>query len=405
MDATFEVEPMLPDGVRYTLPVRQLGPLRFFGLVSTLVGIAFTAGSGYSIYSTLTGMVGAKGAFDWFNVIETIFELPFLLVGFFLMSLWQFARRGHNVITLCDGVLTTTERAGPFHWSWRRRVEEITGLAAYKAPVKENNQPVTSGPLANIGFIKVNTGDQRRFILAVGYPYSLCVAVAKELGERLDAKVELPEVPWEFEGDHSTAVLQGDPLSQPPASDIVVSAFEDGVTLKIPPAGLKKGSKGLFGFSLLWCGFMVIFTGAFVATGFAADKKDLGENAWIFVAFITVFWLIGFAMMTGAVSMARRRAVLAVVDDSLMVLQVGLFVSKRREWTRAELESIRLGPSGMTVNDVPVMELQIHPRSAKKIGMLSNRDNDELRWIADVLSRSLRLGPEEAVDQEERQSS
>ncbi len=400
MDTAFEVEPLLPDGVRYTLPVRQLGPLRLLGYFVTLLGVAFVVGSCIAIYSTLTDMVDADGRVDWFDAFDLIFAIPFLLGGCLLFAIGLLLRRGHNVITLRNGLLTTTERAGVFHKSWQRNVAEITGLSAYKAPVRLNNQPMKSGPLANVGFVKVNTGDERRFILAAGYPYALCVALAEDLGERLDTKVELPERPWEFESEDATGssqyvALQKEPLSQPAGSNISLDAFDDGVTLKIPPAGLK-GSKGMFGFSVFWCGFMVVFTAIFL---FATDEKVDVASTWAFVAFISVFWLIGIGMMLAAINMARRKAVLAVVDNSLMVLQSGLFGSKRREWTGEEIEAIRLGSSGVKVNDVPVMELQIHRHAGKNIGMLSSRNNDELRWIADVLTRALRLGPKNTTEQ------
>ncbi len=400
-DATFEVEPLLPDGVRYTLPVRQLGPLRYLGYFMTLTGTALVVGGCYSIFSSLSDMLTADGGIDWFEAFGILSCLPLLLGGFLCLGIGELVRRGRNIITLRGGVLTTTEQAGVFHKSWRRNVDEIIGLLAFKAPAKVNNQPVKSGPLANIGFVKVNTADERRFVLAAGYPYSLCVALANDLGERLDTKVELPEPPWDFEGNVSTAQLQQEPLSQPAGSDISFDAFDDGVTLKIPPAGLKRGSKGLFGFSVLWCGFMIMFTAIFVFVGLAGgDKIEVG-SMWVFVAFISVFWLLGIGMMTAALNMARRKAVLAVVDHSLMVLQSGLFGSKRREWTHKEIESIQFGPSGTQINDVPVMELQIHRRSGTKIGILSSRNNDELRWIADVLTRALRLGPEEITKQEQ----
>jgi hypothetical protein len=35
-----------------------------------------------------------------------------------------------------------------------------------------------------------------------------------------------------------------------------------------------------------------------------------------------------------------------VVADRLLVLQTGLFGSKRREWDRADLQDVQIGPSG-----------------------------------------------------------
>ena len=44
----------------------------------------------------------------------------------------------------------------------------------------------------------------------------------------------------------------------------------------------------------------------------------------------------------------------------------------------------------MTVNDKHVIELQIHPKGGTKIGLLAGRDEEELRWLATMLRRTLR---------------
>lgn len=397
---SFEVETLLPEGVRYVLPVRHLGHLRTLGYTLTAISLGCFVGGAYVAYTTITNIMEPAGA-GWFAVSGFFPVVPLWLGSGLFFVLGRFLRRGQNIITLQGGILTTTERAGMFHKSWQRETADITGLSTYDAPVKVNGQPVKTGPLAEFGFIQVNSSSPRPLILAAGYPRSLCAALAKDLGERLDTTVEAVDEPWEFDTTRSEAVLPDKPLSQPAESDIAFDAFEDGVTLKIPPAGLK-GTKGMFGFAIVWCTFMAIFTGFIVLAGFANENMpELGEML-IFVAFISVFWLVGILMMVGAVSMSRRSAVLAVVDDSLMILQTGLFKSKRHEWTRDDIESIRFGPSGTSVNDVPVMELQIHPHAGKKVGLLSSRPNDELRWIADVLTRTLRLGPETPEDQVDR---
>ena len=50
---------------------------------------------------------------------------------------------------------------------------------------------------------------------------------------------------------------------------------------------------------------------------------------------------------------------------------------------------IEVGPSGTEVNDVPINELQIHLISGKKRGLLSQRRDEELRWIAAELRKAL----------------
>jgi hypothetical protein len=98
--------------------------------------------------------------------------------------------------------------------------------------------------------------------------------------------------------------------------------------------------------------------------------------------------------LLGAINMGRRRAVFAVVGETLMVLQTGIFGSKRREWKSEHIADIRTGPSGMKVNNMDVIELQILQRNGKKFGMLAGREVPELQWLATLLRRALRVPPD-----------
>lgn len=392
-DVPFEIETLLPDGVRYVLPVRHLGRIRVLGHILYVICAVLVLMGGHSVYSAVGQMLDPNdNGIALFRLVTLVIQLPLFLIAFALFGVARLILNGSSVITLREGVLTSSEESGPFHWSWRRNVDEIAGLAAYNAPLSVNPKTGQSGSDARLGLVHVESTTPSPMVLAPGYPYPLCAALARDLGDRLDKNVELHEEPWDFSTEAPPALLPKEPLSQPTSSDISIERIEDGVTLNIPPAGWK-GAKGLLGFSLCWCGFMVVFTTLFVVAGFKDAGLDETGDLLIFVAFTGAFWLIGIAMMLGAIGMARRKAAIAVVDDSLMVLEIGLFRTKRREWNRRELESIQLGSSGTSVNNVPVMELQIRGRDAEKTGLLSSRNNEELRWIADLLTRALKLGP------------
>jgi hypothetical protein len=166
-----------------------------------------------------------------------------------------------------------------------------------------------------------------------------------------------------------------------------VEARPNGFLLVVPPAGLLKGSKGLFGFAILWCLFMSVFTGILMV---ASGKDSHGTPAamWVFFA---LFWLIGLGMLAGAINMGRRRAMLLVENDQLSVAQIGIFGAKKRDWHRESIAAIRADASGMTVNDVPLIELQIYPVGGKKSGFFAGRDELELRWMATELRRALQV--------------
>jgi hypothetical protein len=173
--------------------------------------------------------------------------------------------------------------------------------------------------------------------------------------------------------------------ARPPGSPIEVKHFEDGISITVPPAGLWKGSRGLFGFGVLWCGFMTVFSSMFLFIGVKAQDVQGGDKLWIFVLFVIVFWSVGIGLLLGGINMGRRQAGLAVAGGTLMVLQTGIFGKKQREWPLSDIEAICVGPSGMEVNGVPVMQLQIHDADGKKLGLLAGRTDEELEWMAHEL--------------------
>jgi len=137
---------------------------------------------------------------------------------------------------------------------------------------------------------------------------------------------------------------------------------------------------------------MCVFTTMF----FLPSVKKEG-SLLVFLLFIAGFWLIGLGMLAGAVNLGRRTAKLSVDLGRLHVEINGLFGRKERVWSRDEIAAVCAGPSGMEVNDRPVIELQIHPVGGKKVGFLGGRDEPELRWMAAQLRRSLKVPARPAV--------
>jgi hypothetical protein len=180
---------------------------------------------------------------------------------------------------------------------------------------------------------------------------------------------------------------------QPAGSPIEIRRFDDGFSAVVPPAGLWRGSGGLFGFSLLWNGLMLVFTAA-MAGALLGGKPPQDESAWVFPLVVVIFWAVGIGTLLGSIQMGRRHAALAVAGGTLMVMQTGLFGKKQREWLLGDIASIETGPTGVRVNGVPVLELQIRDRSGQKMGMLAGRRVDELEWLAEELRQAVRTqGP------------
>ena len=173
---------------------------------------------------------------------------------------------------------------------------------------------------------------------------------------------------------------------QPECSDIDFDEESAGVTLTIPPAGIYRGSKGLFVFGLLWT--YIVITLGLIVFGFMQQADEYNYWALTGIAFLV---LLGPVMLARAIHMGRRRAVLTAFGDKLGLEQTGPFGSKEKEWLRDELADLRTGPSGTTVGVAPIIELQIVSRDSGKVGLFAGRDDEELRWLATVLRRALKF--------------
>ncbi|MGE3803496.1 MAG: hypothetical protein AB7K24_02360 [Gemmataceae bacterium] len=388
----------VPGGVRYRLPPRQLaGTGCMAGVPLMLFGVWFT---GFALVWIGAAIFMAP---NFIGILFALFGVPFVLVGLVPLWLGLAALRGRSEIEFCSGLLRNIEYAGPLWWSWQRDVESISRLQMIKAGSHHsvNGKPIES--LKDRLAIQVDCRSGRPMIVAFGYRRELLEPLANELARRCNTSeharykafdpVEVIEKPPESE----TEPAELEQVWEQPASSLVaVEEHASGVTLNVPAPGLWAGSKGLFAFSILWCGFMFILTSLFVIAGLNNGDlfnafKNQDAPPWIGLGCFGLFWAVGIGMMLGAINMGRRRAVLAVVDGQLMVMQTGIFGPKSWEWQRDEIEEIKAGPSGMTVNDQPVLELQIHPRGSRKVGLLSGRDHHELGWLAARLSQALGL--------------
>ena len=165
------------------------------------------------------------------------------------------------------------------------------------------------------------------------------------------------------------------------------------MTIEVPPAGLWGGSHGLFAFSVVWLAITVpisLCVGGGIAFG---QPKANGNEAmlWLVPVMMSLFPLVGIALLVAAINMGKRKAALAVTGGTLMVLQTGIFGSKQREWPPGDVEAIRTGPSGIKVNNKDVLELQIFDGGAAKFGLLAGRSDAELEWMAAELRDVLQV--------------
>jgi len=376
-----KVRELMPSGVRYELPRRPLGALRWIGLVPLGFGAVF---SGFAVLWMLAAALTARGALGW---VFVLWGVPFVVAGCVPMAIGLLILAGRSVIELRDGTLRVIEEAGPIRWT---RTRPAGSIARFVLKTPPSNQPVPPW-LAQAGIMSglaaVCRG-QKPLVIAPGYPHTWSAALAAELARRCAVStpsqiLQRQPVPVDAEemSPEQTEIKPVEHLDQPAGSHIVLEATGDGVVLTIPPQGLWRGSKGLLLAGLIWCAVMAIFT---VLVAGTAEQAP-----WPVLLFLAGFWLIGIALLVGAVNLGRRRATLTVRADGLSMRQIGLFGAKQAEWSRDQIASVVAGPSGMEINGVPVLELQIQRKDGRKTGFLAGRSDAELQWLAAVLRYAL----------------
>jgi hypothetical protein len=284
-----------------------------------------------------------------------------------------------------DGQIRVAEILGPLRWTRRLPRKPIRKLEVAAASSTSGN----SAPRQWEGFsgLAARFEDGSTKLVVLGYPKDWLLGMAEELKNYVGgsafsvatASVEVVEKTLANEND-------ADMPEQPAGSLVQVEEHTSGVCLNVPPPGLWRGSMGLFFFSLLWCGFMMVFTTVAMLPG---TKKE--GPVWVIILFLLGFWAVGLGMMAVAINLGRRTATLAAEGGRLRVETGGLFGAKQREWICGEISAIRADASNVEVNHRRLFELQIHPVMGKKVGLLAGRDEHELRWMATRLRQALNV--------------
>jgi hypothetical protein len=168
-------------------------------------------------------------------------------------------------------------------------------------------------------------------------------------------------------------------------SDIALERTPAGLRIVVPPSGLKAG-RGIWPLGVFLLSFTLLFNSLFLfgRLGQDADLSDLVPNL-----FMSCFMLAGLGLSAAGWNVGQRSASLELDEDALVVTRYSPFGAQRVRLTREVLGDIRVAPSGVEINGQPVRELQIHAGGKKVVGLLSQRKERELEWIATNLRGAL----------------
>lgn len=380
-----KVEELLPNGVRYVFPPRQLRPLRPIGVVLIFFGILDI---GIGLLATLFILTQQTG-----NAMFLVVLVPFMLFGLIPIFVGLFLYSGHSEVELNESELRAIEAIGPFRWKQARERTRLTHFLILPRREEIQNLRGTVGVVfTKLASLAVECDGAERLRVARGYPRNWLEMLARDLAARCNLPVhgietggaESPQDQPEVTPVASAEPQVETPLVQPAGSRAVLEQHSNGMTLTMPPVGVWKASKWLFVFGLVWCGFLTIFS-ILMVLAVASGKGP----PWPVLFIPGIMLLVGILLLGSAVNMGRRQAVIALLDDQLVILYEQMTGKKQRQWPKNSVVKVCVGPSGMRVNNVPVMELQFHFQDGGKFGMLAGRDRAELEWASEVMQRAL----------------
>jgi len=374
---------------RYVLPKRNLGAAQKFGWAPIGIGLFITLFMFFWMSGPISNGLHSSGLGRWLSIGFGLMGLPGLALGLGLLTLGIviLTNISHAEIVVGEGLIVAIEQIGLIAIRRKRLVTELRQFVIRKGgmPVKDNHGGVNI-LVPELALLEAATNGGKSFWLAPAYPHDLLrpladvLAASLSLGRQstiLEHTAPVIEVIEREAGETETDIA----VPKPAKTDITCQTDPHGLAIAIPPKGLWKGSQGLFAFSLFWNGFMAVFTTLMMK----------GHPPLPVYLFIALFWAIGIFMLVVAINMAKRKVMIAVANNLLAYRVTGPFKTTEQKIPLDTINTIQVGPSGMEVNDRPVMELQIIPKSGKKIGLLSNRSLEEQEWLAYSLRQTLKL--------------
>jgi hypothetical protein len=157
---------------------------------------------------------------------------------------------------------------------------------------------------------------------------------------------------------------------------------------RLPAMGFRGHVLGLMSFACIWNIFVFGFFGIFI--GIAIKDGKFGDLLPVSI-FAALFLGAGLFVLYSAINAAKRSAMIGIDADMLFCETKELFRKTWSEIPRDQLQSIEVAPSGTSLNDVPVMQIQITQiaPAGKITRLFTGLPVDELDWIRHELLQEL----------------
>jgi hypothetical protein len=399
------------DGIHYRLPRAQQGAARFAGCIVMAFGcvpvgmaavfIAFAA----SVIPNL-GWPALMGA-----CLFLLIPLAIGLGGLAMIFLGSWIIAGHQEIALTAREIRSAVCVGPMRvWGRRSRARLKQFTVVRGNPAGPAVDPATAA-MGNI--LQAECDGSRPLRLARGYPEEWLQALADDLAHRCRAmSAEAPDelatavvgVAEESASPHDIRDRPHRPLN----CRAILEEQPDRVTLIMPPAGVWQAShKFVVLWTFLWCAMLVPVTfvlATAAVTGNVHDKQGQPISAECPLLFLVPFWLVGIVALATVVHRGLRRAAFTIDGEWLLLVQSGLFGTRRSRWPRERIEELRvvcdrhsaIGEGEKRYAYYPwLIDLRIVPRDAPAVNAITYREGDprkaDLEWMATMLRQALGL--------------
>jgi hypothetical protein len=376
-----------PDRATFDFPTRPIGPLRLIGLAPMAFALVFAWVPARFMLDFFHGASRESGNnFNWFLLV---FLLGFIATAMTPFAIGLFILAGRTRLVVAGDRVSATQIAGPFRWSRKVRFADIERLEVAAIMAKSESVPAVPA-LGQLGALMAILREGKKAALLVGYPRDWLEGMAAELSGLMQLQGKTVPVTQAAALSRSTNVSAEAPIEKPADSLATLVATANGIELSVPSPGLWKGSQGLLAFGIIWCVVLGLIT-----TGFAlgarqtTSRNSLGPLGTALI--LAGFWGIGAGTVLGGIHLGTRRWSLHADPQRLHIALQSALRFREWQWPAPDIREIKVGDSGVTVNNRRLEQLQIHPRAGHKTGLLTGRNHAELGWIATVLRQALRL--------------
>ncbi len=187
--------------------------------------------------------------------------------------------------------------------------------------------------------------------------------------------------------------LKDDALPRPITCRIGLKELAHGLEFSAAPLHKALKAAALFLTGLLWFGLSL--PGLYLVM-FSSNPKYANESPVVISSFVA----FGVLLMCAAIQLWTENTVLIAQRERLTNRRGGKFWKRERSVAASEIRDIRFETIGSANDENPRFEhrVNVFTSGGGKMGVLSNADDDELRWVVSVLRRYYGLSPASETD-------